>query len=164
MKRLPRRRARCVLLASATTLLALGLAGCSGGRAGEPESARNPAPVEERLQERELKRGLPERVVTTPTGGEYELPPEPLLDAVLADASSRSGVEKASLAVAASWRRTWNDGSLGCPAPDAFYTQALVPGWQVMVTAGEATLDYRLADNGHFLLCTPGKPTPRQDR
>lgn len=156
--------AASILLASGVTLAALGVAACAGGATGEPEPAAVAAPADDRLAGRDLKRNLPERVETAPPAGERALPPETLLAPVLEDAATRSGLDRDSLRVADSWRRTWNDGSLGCPAPDAFYTQALVPGWQVLVSADAATLDYRLADNGYFLLCTPGKPTPEGKR
>jgi hypothetical protein len=95
-----------------------------------------------------------------PADGEAVLPPERLLAPVLADAGQRSGMTTDELVVTGSWRRTWSDGSLGCPRPGEFYTQALVPGWQVVVRAGERELDYRLSDRGHFILCeqesTPG--------
>lgn len=31
---------------------------------------------------------------------------------------------------------TWPDGSLGCPQPDQMYTQALVPGYRLVLEAG----------------------------
>ena len=50
-------------------------------------------------------------------------------------------------------RRTWNDGSLGCPEPGHFYTQALVEGWQAVVRAGTTLYDYRGAGMTTFKLC-----------
>ena len=86
------------------------------------------------------------------------LPPEHLLAPVLADASERSGVAAEDLAVVTSSPRTWRDGSLGCPAPGMVYTQALVPGWHLVLKAGDRELDYRLTDRaGAFLLCEAGR-------
>jgi hypothetical protein len=103
---------------------------------------------------------LPGEDEPMPHDRELLLPPERLLAPVLADAGQRSGMTTDELVVTGSWRRTWSDGSLGCPRPGEFYTQALVPGWQVVVRAGERELDYRLSDRGHFILCeqesTPG--------
>jgi hypothetical protein len=82
-----------------------------------------------------------------------QLPPRNLLDPVLRDAGERSGLPRDALQVTASRRVTWSDGSLGCPEPGRMYTQALVPGWHVMLVAGDLALDYRLADSGAFVLC-----------
>lgn len=84
------------------------------------------------------------------------LPPEHLIAPVLADASERSDVATPELEVTASSRRTWSDGSMGCPQPGMHYTQALVSGWRVVVQAGGQTLDYRLSDRGYFVLCPGG--------
>lgn len=91
--------------------------------------------------------------------GDHLLPPEHLLAPVLADAGKRTGLPVEDLAVKGAWRRTWSDGSLGCPQPGMYYTQALVPGWQVLVRAGEQTLDYRLSDRGVFFPCEDGELT-----
>jgi hypothetical protein len=99
---------------------------------------------------------LPHQDTSMPTDGAPLLPPERLLAPVLADASKRTGVPAAELVVTNAWRRTWSDGSLGCPQPGMYYTQALVPGWQVIVAAGERSLDYRLSDRGFFIVCAGG--------
>ena len=51
---------------------------------------------------------------------------------------------------------TWPDGSLGCPQPGINYTMALVPGYQIIVRAGEQRLDYHATRRGHFVLCPAG--------
>jgi hypothetical protein len=117
----------------------------------ENDVARAPGVEEREMTEPRNTRGVPVH-----PDNEAALPPEQLLTPVLADASERSGVPPAQLVVKGAWRRTWSDGSLGCPRPGEFYTQALVPGWQVIVQAGDQELDYRLADRGHFILCPPG--------
>ena len=91
-----------------------------------------------------------------PPHGDPVLPPERLLASVRADASKRTGMPTEYLVVTNAWRRTWNDGSLGCPQPGMGYTQALVPGWQVIVAAGERSLDYHLSDRGAFIVCAGG--------
>ncbi|NGX17429.1 hypothetical protein [Wenzhouxiangella sp. XN24] len=134
--------------------LAIGPTGC-GAVTESPDNDTDP-----RLVGREMSRPLPERVLSTAPAGEQALPPESLLAQVLADAAKRTGLAQASLEVADSRRVTWNDGSLGCPQPGMNYTQALVPGWHVLIAAGEATLDYRLAEQGYFLHCALGRPGP----
>jgi hypothetical protein len=83
-------------------------------------------------------------------------PPDQLLGPLLDDAAQRTGLEAGALVISRALRVTWSDGSLGCPQPGMHYTQALVPGWHVHITAGDEVLDYRLTDRGSFLLCPGG--------
>jgi hypothetical protein len=79
--------------------------------------------------------------------------PEALLAEILADASERAGVPADELEVLTANAVTFNDGSLGCPQPGMFYTQALVDGYHVVVRGPEGDLDYRAAQRGGFRLC-----------
>jgi hypothetical protein len=81
-----------------------------------------------------------------------EVPPD-LLERITADASERTGVAVADIEVVTAEAVTWPDGSLGCPQPGQMYTQALVPGYQVVLTADDEELDYRATENGSFRLC-----------
>ncbi|EPH06861.1 hypothetical protein HMPREF1531_00463 [Propionibacterium sp. oral taxon 192 str. F0372] len=78
------------------------------------------------------------------------------LEAVQADLAER-GVT-GEVVVVSSTAMTWNDGSLGCPQPGQQYTQALVQGWQMIVTVGDQTYDYRFASAGAPLLCESPLP------
>jgi hypothetical protein len=133
--------------------LSLALCACSGG----PGLAESSSTAPEQQDIRDMKRPLPERVVPPTPEGEPGLPPEALLGRILAAAAQHSGLPADALAVSDSRRVTWNDGSLGCPQPGVHYTQALVPGWRVIVQAGERQLDYRVAERGYFLLCEPDR-------
>jgi len=77
-------------------------------------------------------------------------------EAVLADASTRTGADKASLRVESAEAVTWADGSLGCPQPGMNYTMALVPGYRIKVRAREQLLDYHASQRGYFVLCPAG--------
>ncbi len=79
--------------------------------------------------------------------------PQPLLDALRADAAKRSGVTPDDLSVASAEKVTWTDGALGCPQPGGMYTQATVPGYRVFMRAGERVLLYHAAEAGHFVFC-----------
>jgi hypothetical protein len=48
---------------------------------------------------------------------------------------------------------TWPDGSIGCPRPGLMYTQALVPGYRIVVTDGARELIYHASARGHWVLC-----------
>jgi Zn-dependent M28 family amino/carboxypeptidase len=111
------------------------------------------AELERRLDRRQMQRPLPERVPQPEPGGELELPPEALLEPVLAEAANHTGLARDALTVVRSRHVIWNDGSLGCPEPGMHYTQALVPGWHVLVAAGDTVLDYRLGERGYFKRC-----------
>ena len=79
--------------------------------------------------------------------------PGDLLNAILDDASQRTGVAPDALVVTRAEATTWSDGSLGCPEPGMFYTQALVNGYQIVIDAGGQQLDYRAGRNRFFRLC-----------
>lgn len=85
-----------------------------------------------------------------------------LLEAILADAAARTGLERNALIVLQDEAVVWSDGSLGCPEPDMMYTQALVEGYHVIVQAGDRQLDYRASRSGFFKLCENPLPVGRR--
>lgn len=88
--------------------------------------------------------------------GRPELPAA-LRQSVLADAAQRSGVPEKSLRIKSVEAVTWPDGSLGCPQPGAVYTQALVPGYRIVIEANGTEYPYHAAEQGRFELCrNPG--------
>jgi len=85
-------------------------------------------------------------------------------DAVLADASKRTGIEAAKLEIVESVAVTWPDGSLGCPEPGMNYTMALVPGYRIRIKVDEQLLNYHASARGHWVFCPVGRavdPAPR---
>ena len=78
-----------------------------------------------------------------------------IIEAATQDAASRMNVDRAGIKVLRAEHVTWSDGSLGCPAPGMQYTQALVPGYRVLLRAGGEMLDYHASANGHLALCPP---------
>ena len=87
-------------------------------------------------------------------------------DAALADAARRTGLPLAQLKVTAAEAVTWRDGSLGCPEPGMAYTEALVPGYRVRITADGQEFDYHASSRGSLLLCPAGRarePLPSRD-
>ena len=79
--------------------------------------------------------------------------------AVLADAASQTGIERAAVTIAGTETVVWADGSLGCPAPGLSYTMAQVPGYRIRVPAGKRELDYHANRRGYFILCPSGRAT-----
>jgi hypothetical protein len=125
----------------------------------EPETMEPPAgePTPEVRELRPIRR-TPEMV---PMPGEAGDPvtgetPQNLLDTILADLKERTGSSREEITVIRDQAVTWSDGSLGCPQPGVFYTQALVPGYWVVLQIGEKEYDYRASDRGYFVLCESG--------
>ena len=85
--------------------------------------------------------------------------PAALIDEILADAAERTGASVDGMTVVQAEATVWNDGSLGCPERGMTYTQALVNGFHVIVTALDQQLDYRTSGVDWFVLCEkPGFP------
>lgn len=151
------------------------LAACGGAfDAGEPTQPDSTVPSPSTIQEEDISetpptdppdrttidRGDPdaERVPepTDPVIGEV---PEEMMEAILKDAVARTGLSEEQLAVERAEAVIWSDGSLGCPKPGEFYTQALVDGYWVELSGPDIWLDYRVDNNGQFKLCQ-GNETP----
>jgi hypothetical protein len=54
----------------------------------------------------------------------------------------------------------WRDGSLGCPQPDMMYTQALVDGYLIQLSAGSRLYNYHGANGRDPFLCTNSLDKP----
>jgi hypothetical protein len=106
--------------------------------------------------------GEPTEPADTPDGGAPPLlsgeTPQELFDAVVDDMLARSGGDRSAVEVVKSEAVEWSDGSLGCPQPGMMYTQAIVPGYHVILALGDETYDYRLSDRGTFVLCENALP------
>lgn len=84
--------------------------------------------------------------------------------AALEDLQRLSGAEETRQSqIVRAEQVTWRDGSLGCPEPGKFYTQALAPGfWLVFAHQGQE-FDYRIAGS-QALLCTQQQRTEPLER
>jgi hypothetical protein len=89
--------------------------------------------------------------------------PAELFERILQDAASRPGVDAAQIRVVSSESVTWRDGSLGCPEPGRMYTQALVPGFRVVLSAGDETLRYHAGRGDAFIFCPEDRATEPLD-
>jgi hypothetical protein len=93
----------------------------------------------------------------TPVVGEV---PSQLMDQILADLEKRLGLNRQAIQVVRAEAVVWNDGSLGCPVPGLFYTQALVNGYWVVLRVDSKDYDYRASQSGFFTLCERSIPRP----
>jgi hypothetical protein len=149
-------------------LILLGIifsAGCQGVSIDNRESSEKPplSTIQPGAPTREIPTpdrfnqsptGLPERIPPTgmvsPMTGEV---PDELLDMIMADLVERTGVAINRILVIQAQATIWNDGSLGCPQPGVFYTQALVNGFWVILEADGKKYDYRASESGYFFIC-----------
>ena len=94
---------------------------------------------------------------TSTIGGE-ELPDESeIIAAAIADLADRLSVDAGGIDVIDAKAVEWPDGSLGCPEPGQFYTQAIVDGAQVLLGADGRLYDYRADAEGNIVFCASGE-------
>ncbi|MDQ2964887.1 MAG: hypothetical protein M3R57_03465 [Chloroflexota bacterium] len=91
----------------------------------------------------------------TPVVGEV---PEAILLRVREDLATRAQANVSGAVVVVAQQVVWNDGSLGCPERGVLYTQALVPGYQVVLELDGQRFDYRSDERGIVRLCEPRAP------
>jgi hypothetical protein len=101
-----------------------------------------------------------------PPGSDAALPsvptgevPAAMLEQVVADAASGAGVDPSAVKVISAEAVTWSDGALGCPLPDQMYTQALVPGYRVVLDVDGEEMSFHAAEGGEFSYCADPQPS-----
>jgi hypothetical protein len=72
--------------------------------------------------------------------------------ALLSDLATR-GIATEGIEVVTARSVTWPNGALGCPKPGMAYTQMIIDGYQVVVTVGGKTYDYRFGGTATPRLC-----------
>ncbi|MGF1491929.1 MAG: hypothetical protein ACFBSC_05620 [Microcoleaceae cyanobacterium] len=77
--------------------------------------------------------------------------PDQVMQAVLKDATERSGLEASELTVASANPKNWPNGCLGLAEPDVFCTMAIVPGWEVTVASDSQQWVYRTNQTGSLV-------------
>lgn len=104
-------------------------------------------------------------------GSEYVIASQPVTIRGLADSKARAialarddmgartGQPPATIPVRSVEAVTWPDAALGCPAPDRSYPPAPTRGHRVMLDYYGLPFDYRVVEDGRFLLCQGGFPS-----
>ncbi len=95
-----------------------------------------------------------------PSGGSITtdaLPPDLLAEIVRAGADE-ADVEEDAVDVVVAEAVTWSDGSIGCPEPGMMYTQALVPGYRVVLEVDGRQLNFHATESGDFRFCENPRP------
>ena len=106
---------------------------------------------------------------TSTTAGETTTVPSPTddvpIDAAIALLAEELGIPVDEITVVLAEPVLWNDGSLGCPEPGMSYTQALVPGYRVLLEADGDTYAVHGADGREPFVCdenlAEGEPRER---
>jgi hypothetical protein len=76
-----------------------------------------------------------------------------------ADLADRLQVDPTQIEIVSAERVTWPDGSLGCPQPGQFYTQALVDGSRVILGIDNRSrvYVYHAGSDSQPFLCPSGE-------
>ncbi len=82
----------------------------------------------------------------------------PMLDAIVNDAATRTGVDPSVVQVVRWQHVDWPDSSLGCPQPGVAYAQVIIPGWRIDVQVGNQALQYHTDAATRFVQCTGFQP------
>lgn len=86
--------------------------------------------------------------------------PRPVANAVLRDLARRQGISARQLQIIEYNQQTWRNGCLELPQSDELCTQALVPGWRIVVSNGKQNWIYHTNNNGRSLrLASANTPT-----
>ncbi len=131
---------------ASAVLAVMTLAGCasSAGPSAAPSTGPTTAPTSS---------GIPSLPLASQAPGDL---PDATVAMIVADAAAVAGVDPADVTVVSVKPVTWTDGSLGCPKPGVMYTQIVVPGFRVIVKAGDQKLDYRVGRAGTAKRCDSG--------
>ncbi|MEH2178973.1 hypothetical protein [Nostoc sp.] len=77
--------------------------------------------------------------------------PRPVAKAVLRDLARRQGIFTRQLQIIDYNQQTWRNACLELPQANEFCTQALVPGWRIVVSNGKEKWIYHTNNNGRSL-------------
>lgn len=87
-----------------------------------------------------------------------------MIEAVVLQAADDTGVDGGDIAVVSAAAVTWSDGSIGCPEEGMGYTQALVPGYRVVLDVAGEEIHYHAGSDGEFFPCDNPQPPAEGDR
>ena len=83
-----------------------------------------------------------------------------MIASAVTDLAAEIGVDQADIRVLRAIAVTWNDGSLGCPQPGHAYTQALAPGYWIVLEHAKRRYSFHAGSTGKFRLCKDVDPQP----
>ncbi|GAB1263700.1 hypothetical protein NBRC116493_31470 [Aurantivibrio infirmus] len=91
--------------------------------------------------------------------------PKPDIDSALA-AQAKGLLEKiigtdAEITVKTEEEVTWNNGAMGCPQPEGVYSQALIPGYRIILIANDREYAFHGRNNGEPFYCQTPESTKK---
>lgn len=141
-------------------ILAVLLAAC--GSSGSASSAPSPS-IDHSAHSFAPAPSIGGSAAPAPSGGTDGVPDE-MVTSVIEQAAEGAGVKVSEVTLVSAESVTWSDGSLGCPEPGQVYTQALVPGYQVVVEIEGDQLAFHAGRDGQFRYCDNPQPPAAGDR
>lgn len=135
-------------LAIAAATLALLLAACATGAPSETQrstASPTPSPMDSPAE--------------SPDGGNMGDVDQQRIDDVIEQAADDTGVGADEITVVTAEAVTWSDGSIGCPEEGMGYTQALVPGFRIVLDVAGEEIHYHAGSDGEFFPCDDPQPT-----
>jgi hypothetical protein len=116
-------------------------------------------PEETATEEAPQEETTPDDAGPTPVpDGEEVADLDAAVEAAVADLAASAGVDPSQVEVRIAERVTWSDGALGCPEPGMMYTQALVPGYRVVLTVDGTDVAYHGAEGAAPARCDDPQP------
>lgn len=97
------------------------------------------------------------KTYATPTISTSPLPSQNSIEAITLareDLAKRLGINSSDIAISSQRETMWPNSSLGCPESGKMYTQAVVPGYSVVLSNGENNYQYHTSKGSLFVLCT----------
>ncbi|MEW6491703.1 MAG: S-layer homology domain-containing protein [Cyanobacteriota bacterium] len=80
-----------------------------------------------------------------------EAVPKSCRDSVYKDVTKQSGIPASQLRIVKAERQTWSNGCLGLEIPGTGCTQAMVPGWRIVVASDKQLWVYRTDKSGSMV-------------
>jgi len=132
-----------------TSVLAVLLTSCSQLRAVPVSPTLSPLPTS-----KPESHPLLQVTSVSPVTGPSELAgADAAVRAAISDAASRLKVASDTIQVVSVSATDWSDTSLGCPQPGMFYAQVIVQGYTIMLSAGQARIEYHADKRGRVVAC-----------
>jgi hypothetical protein len=81
-------------------------------------------------------------------------PLETIIARVKEDLAKRQGAPIEAIGTLSTAEATWRDTSMGCGKPAASYAKIDIEGYRIILAYRGQHFDYRVRQDGHFVLCT----------
>jgi len=128
------------------------LSACSDPNGTSPAPVADPTP-ESKPSSKPVPKAVDMTSKPEPGVADGQMTPQQQIAHAQADLANQLGLDPAEVSVISSGPVTWRSGALGCPKPGMNYTQALVPGFRIILQAGKSTYQYHAKSGGQPFHC-----------